>query len=901
MKRPPLQLASIGAALLAASLALGGCGSAAEDSGVGLSKTPTVKPRVKPVEEGTLPLLPSHPVAELDEDTGYAAFARNLSGRGLLVFAQGGAWRARPIAASGEPAGEIVTVAPVGGRATHLSVRATDTGFLAAWDVVLDANHALWVVALDESGKPRAPASAIAQIAERVMFADLIVGDSAAYLLHEIGGRGPGGAAKRVVLTPIDPRSGGATAAGSVVADNALGWQVVPTPDGAAVARVVPGPPNPKAPVNAPAASGLGRVEVAFVDARGGVSPAVSITQQPSAQIDVEMAVLQERIVIAWTDAADAEGGVSIATVDPATKAATKAVRISPPAADAALVGLWGPPRGSQGRALLAWEASGRAPPADGERVFSLVMVDDRGNVDDARATLPFVGLGRPDIVADGEGFAALVLAKTRLKGEPLAEDPPIWPAFVRFGSDFVSRASEPLRAAEFTATEGIPDLAFGLSCSAGLCLAIGGAAGAPAPLAAIELPVRSSPYRTVLAGAAPAGASVHAAQAITLWNGERIADVAATKLGGGEELAAWVTWLSPGSEAPPPPKGEKPFAATLGISPASGSPETVVTISKRAISQGGVSLASMPGKKGGEAVIGWVASDDGIPQVFTTKVDATGKKLAQKKVTVIDRGRKGKPTSECSAVDVAYAPLAADGRPGVIVAWVDTRDGDAEIYAARLNTNLEKVGADRRVTVSKGEASEMRVAVRGAETFVAFIEARDTPGNGDVYMVRLRTGNLEPIGEATRVFASSGPTHGVRFAEGPGGRLFLSWIDDAARDARTGAVADGSAQGGLRVVELDASARPIGAPRRIDGLGGAALDAGIGCMTGGCRGLASVPGAPSRLLGFDEADATGAREVGTALGSAAPVAPIGNEGAAFVVGDDDGRRGRIRVLRLGK
>lgn len=902
-----LSTAPLHATLLAVSL-IAGCGGSPEGPAVGMSDPSKLRRKPPaPIEDGPLPYLPSHPVAALDEDTGYAAFARDDAGRGMLVFAQGGAWRARPLDARGEPLGPIVEIAKVTGRATHLTVRpAPGGGFLAAWDVAMDANHAMWVAALDDAGRPRAPASAALQVADRVTFADLVCGEGGSYLLHEIGGQGVGGTAKRVVVTPIDPRRGGATGPSTVVAADALGWQMIPTRTGAALARVVAGAPGAKAEAAPAGAPTLGRVEVALIDARGGVGLPVVLTPRPTAQIDVELGVVGDRVVVAWTDAADAEGGVSIATLDAAGKAATKPVRVSPPAADAALVGLWAPARGGAGRALLAWETSREAPDPDGERAFTLVLVDPSGNVGDARATLPFVGLGRPDIVADGDGFAALVLAKIRLAREPDQGDPPIWPAFVRIGPDLASRGSEPLRATPFDATEGIPDLAFGLACSAGGCLAIGGAAGAPAPLASMELPVRESPYRTVLAEAKSAGATVHAAQAATLWNGERVADVAATKLDGGEELTAWVTWFAPGvTEAPPPPKGEKPFAATLGVALASGSPESAITISRRAMSQGGVSLAPIPAKKGSEAVVGWVASDDGVPQVFTTKVDAAGKKLAQKKVTVIDRGKKGakdgRPTSECSSVDVAYAPQAGEGRPGVVVTWIDTRDGDAEVYAARLNTNLEKVGADRRVTTTKGEATEVRVAVRGAETFLAFIEARELPGNGDVYVTRLRTGNLEPIGEPARVFASAGATHGVRFAEGPGGRLFLTWVDDAARDSRTGVVDASSAAGGLRVVELDGAARPIGAPRRIEGVGPSVLDAAMGCGSGACRGLASVPGAPSRLLGFDEGDITGAREVGTALGGSAPLAPIGLDGAAFVVGDDDGRRGRVRVLRLGR
>jgi hypothetical protein len=324
--------------------------------------------------------------------------------------------------------------------------------------------------------------------------------------------------------------------------------------------------------------------------------------------------------------------------------------------------------------------------------------------------------------------------------------------------------------------------------------------------------------------------------------------------------------------------------------------------ISRRALTPGGVAVAAIPAKGGSDAVIGWVASDDGIPQVFATKTDAKGKKLAQKKVTVIDRGKKDKPTSECSSVDVAFAPAAGGGRPGVVVAWVDTRDGDAEIYGARLNTDLLKVGADRRITTAKGAASEVKLRVRGAETWLAWIEAREQPGNGDVYVTRLRTGNLEPMGEATRVFASAGASHGVRFVEGPSGRTFLSWIDDAARDPRTGQTDAASAEPGARLIELDATAKPVGAPRRIEGLGPSVLDAAFGCGASSCRGLGAIPGGPPRLLGVDvdgTAPGGSAREVGGALGNRISIAELGGAGSRFVVGDDDGRSGRVRALDL--
>lgn len=891
--------------LLAAVVLWVGCGGSTPGPAVGISgRPPRAEGEGAPVAaESALPMLPAHAVAALDDDGALAAFARADDGPGLLLFAQGGSWRARPVDAHGAPTGEAVIVAAVPASATHLALRPAGDGFLVAWDAAVDANHALSVVALDAAGRPRGAPSLVAQVADRVAFVDLIVFDGGAFLLHEVSGRGPRAAGSRVVLTLIDPRRGTSSGAGSVVVDDASGWNVVATRRGAAVARVI----SPAGPTPAGAAPGpeLGRVEVAAIDARGVAAAPIAVLTRPTANIDVELAPVGGRVLVAWTDGADAEGAAMLASADTALGKTTAPTRISPPAEDVALVGLWSAPRGAASSALIAWEPIDPGRPATTPRRFVLATVDATGAASTARAVLPFAGTGRPDVVADGDGFAALVLAPAALAGDEAGAEAPVWPTFVRMGADLAARASEPLRAAPFVDTEGVPDLAFGLSCSAGSCLAIGGAAGAPAPLAAIELPIRASRFRPALERGGPSAATaVRTELATTLWTGERVADVAAARLDGGVEMAAWVGWYQPGvSPLVAPPRGEKPLAATLAVrtlASADGAPPIV--ISQRAVSSGGVALAPIPGKSAGEAVLAWVASDDGIPQVFATKLDGAGKKLAQKKVTLIGRGKKGRPTSECSAVDVAYAPQATDGRPGLVVAWVDTRDGDPEVYAARLNTNLEKVGADRRITTAKGPASEVRLLVRGAETLVAWIEAREAPENGDVYVAKLRTGNLEPVGDATRVFASAGATRGVRFVEGAGGRLLLSWIDDTAGDPKTGTGADGAAAAGVRLVELDASGKPTGSPRRVQALGPSVLEAALGCATGSCRGLAAVPGAPPRLLGVDVDTTTpgaGAWEVGTAQGNGVAIAALGADGKAFVIADDDGRSGRVRALRL--
>lgn len=880
-----------------------GCGGGEAGPAVGLSARPRTAADARAAGAAADPgAMPSHDVGSLDDDRALAGFVRREDGRGLLVFVQGGALRGRALDARGAPLGEATTLAPLASGASHLALRQVADGFLVAWGAPAEAGTAITLLAVDADGRPRGAAAPIARLAERVAFVDVVASSAGAFVVHEVVGRGARGTASRVTVTPVDPGRGVPSGPAAVVADDAVGWNVVATPRGAAAARVL-APPAPAAasaagPTLGPA---LGRVEVVTIDPRGAVGAPIVVRAEPTANIDVELASLGDELLVAWTDGAEAPGAVTVASVDRAGKASPPR-KLSPAGEDAALVGTWTAGASSR-RALVAWETIDPGRPPEAPRRFTLTTVDGTGVASPSRGSLDFVGPGRPDVVADGDGFAAMILAPAAAPGEAPAPDAPVWPTFVRLGADLAPTAWEPVRAEPFAATEGVPDLAFGLACAAGGCLAIGGAAGAPAPLAAIELAAPAgapaAPPRaadaTPPAAPRPAGAVVPAGPelATPLWSGDRIADVAAATLEGGGAMVAWVGWYEPGVTAtPPPPKGEKPFAATLVVRPSAGGPDVAPTIvSQRAVSAGGVSLAPVQGAAG-EAVVGWVASEDGIAQVFATRLDAAGKKIAQKKVTVVDRGTRAKPRSTCAAVDVAYAAQASDGRPGVVISWIDTRDGDAEVYAARLDAKMQKVGADRRITTARGEATEVKVLVRGAETWIAFVEARDGAATGDVHLAVLRTGNLEPVGEAVRVFDSPGRAHGLRFVEGAGGRVLLSWVDDAP--------AGGPGESGARLVEI-AGAKPVGAPRSVTALGGSLIDAAFGCAGGSCRALGVVAGAPPRLrsLDVDAAPAAAPRDVGSAHAARALVAPITPDGSGFVIADDDGRAGRVRLLAL--
>src|SRR6185436_2596475 len=105
----------------------------------------------------------------------------------------------------------------------------------------------------------------------------------------------------------------------------------------------------------------------------------------------------------------------------------------------------------------------------------------------------------------------------------------------------------------------------------------------------------------------------------------------------------------------------------------------------------GGVALAAGdPAKK--EALLVWAAIDNKQPQVFATALDKTGKKLLQKMIT--------RRTGELSDVAVAFAG------DGYLLSWIDERNGDPELYAAKLNRLLQRAGPERRLTSSKGAAT---------------------------------------------------------------------------------------------------------------------------------------------------------------------------------------------------
>ncbi|HVY47644.1 MAG TPA: hypothetical protein VHB21_17260, partial [Minicystis sp.] len=814
------------------------------------------------------------------------------------------------------------------------ALKPTADGYAAVWVEIVEKNRAIKLLTFDPAGKPRGPAVLVAQTGDELRWVDVLPNAKGSIVVWEI----PRGDRVEVDLVPIV--SGKPQGATVQALKDALGWEGIATERGMAIASVVTEPPattaaspppragrkgGKKKVVVEPAegegtgAGKTGRVVLTELDATGHAGPPVVISPATTAQIDVELALAGGRYVFAWTDERDIDPCVYVATALPGGKIVAAPHRATSPTGEQALVSLVGqpydpsaPPAGK--RALLAWEDPSR--PEGDTRVVHLGVIGDDGALMPPRASLLLAAPnGPPDLVPDGDGWAVTTLApvpEASSEGKH-GEEVPVWPAYARFGADLAVRGAEPVRAPVF-GPDGVPYLTRGLSCRGGDCLTIATGSGAHAPLALVDLPARKSSWKPAAWRDADEGPPRATFVGALATSDEHVAKVASAELPGGAKLAAWVTYFvdaAKGEGGKHKPAGDDAPAARLEVRPIRPGDASLaladkpVVISQKAITAGGVALTTAPGpgNKPPETVLGWVAKERGEPQVFVTKLAPDGKKLAQKGVTVIARKQRGKNgvASEASDVTVAY-----DGQDGFIVAWVDTRDGNPEVYVAKVDRTMTKVIPDKRITDAPGDAADVALFVRGKETLVAWSDARANAAEkrGDIYLAHLETASLKKLGPETRLFASKEHSRSPQFTGAPEGRLLLSWIEEAP-DAKQPA-ADPDA--GLRVAQLDERANVVGSPLLVRSSALAVVTAGaLTCPARPCKGVLTAAAGESTVVQAFTLEpgshAAGLKTIGSLAGGAledpSPSFASGDPAALFLVDDTVGGQGRVRWMQI--
>ncbi|MCC6521251.1 MAG: hypothetical protein IT373_01190 [Polyangiaceae bacterium] len=855
---------------------------------VGTAEAPVAAP-----DEGPPPLTATT-VAHLPWAEGDGVIVARRGRAGIIVEARSGRLWTYAFDAS-VPATDVPLLggaAPSGGagakdagplptEATSLTARPLKDGYLVAWAQGDPSRPEIAARALDAAGAPVGETRVLGSLGGGLRWLDVLPNAAGALLVVEVSREGA-----RDVLVAAWPPAG--SAAPVEVARDVAAWHAVATDGGAAFVYVERGdtaaPPRGPARGTSAAAERSLRVRLREVDGGGVARPALDVAAGPDLVPDVQVAALATGYLVAWTQGSD-EPSVRVATVARGGGVEVAAHAPLPRLGEQALVSLVASGDGARG--LVVWEdlAARRRP-----REFRLNVLSPQGElVAGAEAVVELDALGDPDaanavphVVPNGAGFLAVTLAPLELTGSEPAASRRSAPHFVHFGPRLAIEASEPVRLPN-VAGGGLPYLTRAEQCDGALCTALCTTQSDPAPLWVVELARRAGSWR-VPAHILPPTQAPYAERLSTLATVEGLAtDVGA----GGASRGGLVGWLG---------RPDANGLTTLGtrVVAADGTAGATSVLAPKALAAGGLGVAPVGGEgqapksgtgKRATAALAWAAMNESAPQVFVGLVADDGSKLTQKVLTYRRRAAKGVVDDGVSWVD-----LAPDGRGGYVAAWVDGRDGDTEVYAARLDAELNRRGAERRVTSAPGDASEVSVLVLGDRVFLAWGDAREDPsgGSADIYLAQLEGDALTPTGPERALMRSAAHSRTPSFAASSVGPL-LAWIEEPR---------DGSAPASARIARLDELGRARGDVDTV-----AAADAvtaiALGCVGTVCRGVVAHGGATERVievfvLPASQAGVGPRKPVWTLGGPLDELVPLSPDLAAVAFVD------RERVRRLG-
>jgi hypothetical protein len=456
----------------------------------------------------------------------------------------------------------------------------------------------------------------------------------------------------------------------------------------------------------------------------------------------------------------------------------------------------------------------------------------------------------------------------------------------VEFSPELRILASEPVRLASRQG-ELVP-LAWGLGCRAIGCVSLAALSSTPAPVFAVRLEPRSKHWQPAAEGVKrpppPRALSIEAIAAP-----DPLSEVTAARVGS-STLVGYVTYFDPTTpwvrlKKPAPDGRYDPLRALLEVrslpdDAGASRPPNVVSLRARSIA--GVALAAgAPEHR--EALLVWGAVDNAQPQVFATLLGEDGKKLRQRMLT-----RAPGEKSEVAAVFVG---------DGYLVAWVDERHGDPEVYVTKVDRALRQVGQERRITQAPGSATGLSLLARGKEALLVWADAREgeQPGFADIWLTRLRASDAAPAGEEQRLLRTRPHSHSPVLSPS-GNAVVVAWLEEQPE----GPTAGGGA--GVRIGRLDQDGRFLEAPDIVAAAGGAPTSLAVDCVGSVCHVVMSVDVAgKSELQALPWAPTQPPRVVPLATLTGPhgqSVSPV-LIGPQLFYGDQAGSRGRVRRLAI--
>jgi hypothetical protein len=765
---------ALGAVVSLVAVACGGKKNAKEPIGVTEKPAATVTAGASKKSEATRPPV-SFVIATVG-DKSIGPFATRRDDVGMAVYVGLGEANTRrvvsvPLGADGNTRGDARVVAPVTVDVTALAVRptrGTGAGFVAAWTSLTERGEALSIAGIDDAGAPRGAVTELSRTTDDIVWFEVLPTPKGAVAVWAEETRGGDANVLSVAIEPDGHMRGVPVR----VARGVLGWQVTAAGDGLGLALVMTsGEPTKKGAVRA------GTLSWVRLDADGRPLGAPVVVQpKPTVSGDVDVARLGDRYVFAWTDRSLADPEVTLASVgeDGAVQAPRRALSA---AGGSALVGLSTGPAGG----LLAWDAPNRRGRPT-RRVY-LAHIDPLGELDGRAAAIDLAGRASPELAATQTGFA--------LTGAARAAEGGSIPTFVRFDANLTPVQTEPLLFGMADDRE-VAHVAWGLSCNGDRCSTLAAANADPLRVRSIDLAARTTTFVAPVAPPVPTDAP-RLGVVTTLAQGEPYADVAVAKVGDGSVVALLTTALDDASQKK---NGAESAGATITTRQldAKGVPVGApFTLSTRALTIGGVAIAPGATPEDG-AAIAWVAREAGDPQVHVTRVDKRGKRQNDVQLT----------TTKGDAADVAIAWAGG----GWIVAWVDWRGGNGEVFATKVGPDLSRIAREERLTDAPGDASDVTLLARGDAVWLAWTDPRESPADGfaDVFVTQVRAKDAKRAADEQRVLASAAHSRSPVLA-GTGENVWIAWIEEAP----AGADAQSSVAHGAMLARLDERGKPKG------------------------------------------------------------------------------------------
>ena len=258
------------------------------------------------------------------------------------------------------------------------------------------------------------------------------------------------------------------------------------------------------------------------------------------------------------------------------------------------------------------------------------------------------------------------------------------------------------------------------------------------------------------------------------------------------------------------------------------------------------------------------------------------------------DKGKKLRQRMLTRAPGEKTDVAAAGVGDGWVVAWVDERSGDPEVFAAKLNRQLMNSGPEKRITSAKGVAADVTLLAQGPGALVAWSDARgaEHAGWADIYVATLRGTDAAVVGSERLVAKTPLHSHSPQLAAFGKGAV-LAFIDSSPVDA------GGNGEGLVELVELDENGVVKGTPVSVRPPQGAPSAVSVDCSGERCHVIMAVSfGEQAALETFDWTPAlvTRPKRLVALTGPASTVAPslLGNE---VVYADRSGNEGRVRRM----